>query len=110
MARDGWAEKSATRKGLTSKLAFSWLAMTSSKIQLMTFLTKLLHNVDIPILKYLSLPDQSLSELDNFYQNDPERKWYTSFQHWCGQNGVRYFPTEFLMRATNVTMTVNQLY
>ena len=54
---------------------------------------------------WLSLPGQSLSELDNFYQNDPERNWYTSSQHWCCQNGIRYFPTEFLTRATNVTMT-----
>ena len=53
-----------------------------------------------------ALPHQFLSELDNFYQNDPERSWYTSFQHWYCQNGVRYFSTKFLMRATNVTVTV----
>ena len=57
-----------------------------------------------------ALPDQSLSELDNFYQNDPERNWYTSFQHWCCQKGIRYFPTEFSMRATNVTVTVFQSF
>ena len=63
------------------------------------------------------LPDQSLSELDNFYQNNPEHNWNMSFQHWYCQNSVRYFSTEFLMRATNVTVTVfshcseaNQLY
>ena len=62
---------------------------------------------DLPaVCKKLTLPHQFLSELDNFYQNNPERSWYASFQHWYCQNGVRYFSTKFLMRPTNVTMTV----
>ena len=61
-------------------------------------------------IEEISLPYQFLSELDNFYQNNPERSWYASFQHWYCQNGVRYFSTKFLMRATNVTMTVFQSF
>ena len=64
----------------------------------------------VPATFFLSLPHQFLSELDTFYRNNPERSWYASFQHWYYQNSIRYFSTKFLMRATNVTMTVFQLF
>ena len=49
----------------------------------------------ITLSHLLTLPHQFLSELDNFYHNNPERSWYVSFQHWYCQNGIRYFPTKF---------------
>ena len=54
----------------------------------------------------MSLPDQSLSELDKFLSERSRTQLVHVIQHWCCQNGVRCFPTDFLARATNVTMTV----
>ena len=88
-------------------IALEWFYSYLSNKKKQFIVTNSIQSDILELSGYINtLPHQFLSELDNVYDNNPERSWNASFQHWYCQNGVRYFSTKFLMRATNVTMTV----